>query len=366
MTHVYRRLACCFLLLLTSWSAMAQVDSKIGVYYFPGWRNDAPLAETDRPWERIQRFKEREPLLGWYDEGSDEVMRQHIDWMAEYGLQYVVFDWYWEDDNRVYLDHALSAYFKAPNRAKLPFSILWANHGKSPANLANWDRMVDFWVKFYTPRPEMLRVDGKPVVFIFLSRGLEAQAQKFGSSAAELLARAQVKAKAAGLPGFYFVAGAAGEETAVIKEAPRTGYSAVTMYNLHRPPFIPKLSHSYTELDEAYRAHWRAYETTSPVPVFFPMTSGWDKRPWGGTHEDSKHDQSLALASEFALHLAAGKTAMESGKLRPGQTTRWGMICCWNEFGEGSYIEPTRALGKVMVEQVRRVFGQGKLTTTKD
>lgn len=352
------------LVLLTS-QASAQAPMNVGVYYFPGWRNDTPYAPSNRPWERIQPFKEREPLLGWYDEGADDVMRQHIDWMLGAGLKYVVFDWYWDIDNKVYLDHALAAYFRSPKRERLPFSIMWANHGKAPNNRANWDRMVDFWVRFYAPRPEMLRIDGKPVIFIFLARELEASARKFGSSASELLASAQAKARDAGLPGLYFVAGAASEETAVVKDALKTGYGAVTMYNMHRPPFVQKESYSYAELDEAYRAHWRTYDAVSPVPVFYPMTSGWDKRPWGGS-TDPRHDGSLAVPSEFESHLRAAKKAIESGRLREGQDARWGLICCWNEFGEGSFIEPTRALGTVMIDKVKSVFGSARSAGPKE
>lgn len=339
--------------------------TQVGVYYFPGWRNDMPYAPSPRPWERLLPYKEREPLLGWYNEGADDVMRQHLDWMTGAGLKFVVFDWYWDIDNKVYLDHALGAYFRSPKRAQLPFSIMWANHGKAPNNRENWDRMVAFWLRFYAPRPEMLKVDGKPVVFIFLARELETMARKFGSSSAELLAGAQVQAKNAGLPGLYFVAGAASEETAVIKSAEQTGYAAVTMYNLHRPPFVQKESHSYMELDAAYRSHWRTYDAVSPVPVFYPMTSGWDKRPWGGS-TDPKHDGSMAIPSEFATHLAAAKSAIQSGRLRPGQATRWGLICCWNEFGEGSFIEPTRVLGTAMLDAVRTTFGPGKLSQPKE
>lgn len=358
---------CVLMLALGLNSAWAQkVDTKVGVFYYPGWREGASQASANQPWARIQRFKEREPLLGWYEEGTDEVMRQQINWMINYGLNYVVFDWYWGPDNKVYLDHALSAYLRSPERERLPFSILWANHGKEPVTRTNWDRMVDFWVRFYATRPEMLKVDGKPVIFIFLSRQLEINANKFGSSATELLASAQVKARAAGLPGLYFVAGSAGDDAAFLKDAARIGYSAVTMYNLHNPPLSGKLSHSYRELDEAYRAHWKAYESVSSVPIIYPMTSGWDKRPWGGSSEDPSHDKSLGVPSEFEDHLEAAKAAITNGKLRPGQTTRWGVICCWNEFGEGSYIEPTRELGHAVLDKVRRVFGGVKASLRKD
>ena len=138
------------------------------------------------------------------------------------------------------------------------------------------------------------------------------------------------------------------------------------MYNLHRSPFVAKQSHSYQELDLAYRMNWLYYEAVSPVPIFFPMTSGWDKRPWGGTIGDPKHDQSMSNPEEFGVHLDAGRSAITQGKLRQGQTIRWGLICCWNEFGEGSYIEPTKSLGKAMIQKVNASFGSDLMNISKD
>lgn len=365
MKGVYRLLLCLALGWVAIMPTWGQTTTQLGVYYYPGWKDDAPHAPSDRPWERIRHFKEREPMLGWYDEGADDVMRQHIDWMADYGLNFVVFDWYWDDQSKVRLDHALGAYLRAPNRSRLPFSIMWANHGKVPTSQSNWDRMVDFWIRYYTSRPEMLRVDGKPVIFIFLSRDLEEKASRFGATSAALLAQAQTKAKQAGLPGLYFVAGASGAEAQILKDAARLGYSAVTMYNLHAAPFKGQESHSYEELDAAYRGHWRSYESASSVPIIFPITSGWDKRPWGGS-EDPLHDLSTPMPAEFQTHLEAAKAAIETGKLRSGQTARWGLICCWNEFGEGSFIEPTRSAGFAMLDTVRRVFGAPKTKSAKE
>ncbi|MFX9077399.1 glycoside hydrolase family 99-like domain-containing protein, partial [Acinetobacter baumannii] len=71
------------------------------------------------------------------------------------------------------------------------------------------------------------------------------------------------------------------------------------------------------------------------------MTSGWDKRPWGGS-SDSDHDNSMGTADQFEQHLIAAKKRMDQF---PAQTLKTGIICCWNEFGEGSFIEPTQQNG---------------------
>ena len=328
-------------------------DVQIGVYYYPGWREEATGSSTPQPWQRIRAYKEREPQLGWYDEGDENVMRQQIDMMVTKGLKFVAFDWYWLAENRVFADHALSNYFKAPNRAKLPFTLLWANHGDTPRNFENFDRMLGWWIRFYADRPEIMRVDGKPVIILFSGQNLDAQGKKFGMTGKELIAYAQHKAQASGLPGFYFVAGSSGDDKAFLKQARSLGYSAVSTYNMHAAPFSGKLTHSYKELDAAYRGHWQLYTADSSVPVFLPFTSGWDNRPWGGS-SDPLHDNSQSTIEEFEAHLRAGRKVLDA---MPVSEPRLGVICCWNEFGEGSYIEPTKAQGTAYLDRIKKVFG---------
>jgi hypothetical protein len=66
------------------------------------------------------------------------------------------------------------------------------------------------------------------------------------------------------------------------------------------------------------------------------------------------HDDSRSLPVEFAQHLQAAKAFMDSNA---GRTLRTGVICCWNEFGEGSFIEPTKVDGVKYLEPVRDAFG---------
>lgn len=52
------------------WAQAAAGRPMVGVLYFPGWKNDAIGATSAKPWAPITAYPEREPLLGWYDEGS--------------------------------------------------------------------------------------------------------------------------------------------------------------------------------------------------------------------------------------------------------------------------------------------------------
>lgn len=324
---------------------------KVGVYYFPGWRDRTPAAPSDHPWVPIKRFPEREPMLGWYAEGDLDVMARHLDVMARNGISYVAFDWYWGSDNRVYLGHALDAYLNLTDKRGVAFSLLWVNHDDAPVSLRNFDRMVEVWVQRYFSSSSYLKVLGKPVVTVFSPAQLESRAASMKMTVAQLLDRAGDRAREAGLPGIYFVAAstsdAPGFKTYV---STSSGYSAVSAYNLHWHPGKSHPAHSYTELDQAYREHWRRYRAIGALPVVVPMSSGWDKRPWGGS-DDPLLDRSLGTPEEFELHLRAGVEEV----VRGGEPYL-GVVCCWNEFGEGSYVEPTKALGEAVVSKIGKVL----------
>lgn len=340
---------------LFAFSAAAQEKRyQIGVYYFPGWKDKQQGAAFSFPWDKIRPYPDREPMLGWYDEGSDVVARQHIDWMSQFGIDFVAFDWYWNKDNKANLEHALAAFMRAPNRGKVKFSLLWANHDRLPSSRDNFERMVTYWVRYYFPRPEYLRIDGMPVVFVFSADMLRKDAARFGATTKELLDAAQVIATRAGLPGIHFVAGTAAFSPMIDSYAGNSGYSSFSAYNYHQALSAPVMSRSYLELDQAYREHWGRFLTAGNLPLIVPMTSGWDKRPWGGSN-DPLHDLSISSPEQFESHLRAAKSAMDASKF---DSPKMGVICCWNEFGEGSYIEPTKKYGFSYLEKINKVFGK--------
>jgi hypothetical protein len=242
---------------------------------------------------------------------------------------------------------------RAPSKNKVKFSILWANSDqKMPKSREDWQAMVGYWVKYYFPRPEFLLVEGKPTVFVFSADELKKQAETFGATTQELLDDAQKIARAAGFDGINFVAGTGANVPMISGYAKRVGYESFSTYNYHHGPNDELLSHSYTELDKGYREHWKRFAEMGNLSLVVPMTSGWDRRPWGGS-KDPLHDNSVSTPEEFKKHIEAAKIFMDAN---PKLTHGLGVICCWNEFGEGSYIEPTKKYGFSYLEKVKEVF----------
>jgi hypothetical protein len=324
-------------------------DYKIGTFYFPGWRSQQRGAPSPEPWARLKAYPEREPLLGWYDDGDVAVVEQQLRWMRKYGIDYVVFDWYWNGTGTE-LDHGLRAYFKTTAKRDVPVALLWANHSSVPRTKQEFTAMVDFWVSEYFSQPEFMKIDGKPVIFVFSHRAFVKQSNLIGQSFTSLLAEAEDRARAAGHKGIYFVAGTH-VDASILKVAGSSGYSAFSAYNYHGRD--DDSATSFEELDNAYQHVWTSILKDSPIPYILPMTQGWDKRPWGGS-TNPLHDLSGGNLPDFERHLVAARRAMDAN---PAKTMKTGVICCWNEFGEGSYIEPTNKDGFGYLEKVQKVFG---------
>jgi hypothetical protein len=339
----------------------ADRKTSIGVYYYPGWSPGgwSPRKVTN-PWQVIKPYPEREPLLGWYRDGEMETVNQQLKWMADYGISFVVFDWYWKNGGPK-LEHSVQAYLKAPARSRISYALLWANHNKAPASTEEWDKLVEYWLEHHLKNPEYLKIEGKPALFIFSGDVLRNQSKVIGLSTAEMLEKARQAAHKKGLAGIYFVLCLAATDYWVKEFAPRAGFDAISAYNYHfgvegnadkrTPP-----SHSFDELNKSYQMQSKWILANTKLPYFVPMTSGWDMRPWGGS-KDPLHDNSMSNPQEFEAHLTSGYKMITDNFAK---TKGIGILCCWNEFGEGSFIEPTKRDGFEYLQRVRNIFGAHK------
>ena len=333
----------------------------IGVYYFPGWKDNAVGGPYPKPWDKIKPYPERQPLLGWYREGDVKVMNQQLAWMADNGINYVVFDWLWGRDNKGYIEHALRAYLDADNNSRVKFSILWANHTEYVFSKYQLTSLIKYWCDKFFIHQQYKRIDGKPVVFIFSAKVLNANIKKLGMTSAEFFEYANNIARQRGLAGINFIGGVSANDPDVDYRK-SSGYAGFSAYNFHGPATyrlkmnLLNMSHSYKELDMSYRDQWQWMLKNSEGIYIVPLTSGWSKRPWGGS-ADPLHDNSLSTDVEFNAHLMAARDFMNH---EPQRTKKMAVICCWNEYGEGSFIEPTKKQGFTYLKSIHDIFYAGK------
>lgn len=327
--------------LLASASAQA-AGPKIGVYYFPGWSND-PFNGADS-WKPIRAFPEREPLLGWYAGSNPATVQRQADMMQAAHLDFVAFDWYFEQ-GKAQLQGPLNAYMALTTpRPKL--SLLWDNHGAHTTTPV-WHAIIDTWAGYFA-KASFYQINGANVVFVFDAQRLARDAAASGASAAAWTGYAQSEMKRRGLPPISFVAGVYSGDDTILHSAVADGFASFSAYNMHRRPGVDVNVKGYANLDSAYRAQWeRMARFGNAIKPILPITSGWDHRPWGPTPD---RDGSIPTAAEFKTHLQAARDFMVAKQIKAG------VICCWNEYGEGSFIEPTKQHGTALLDDIRTTF----------
>jgi len=317
---------------------------EVGVYYFPGWKNSSQ-------WQPIQRFPERKPVLGWYREGDPEVADWHIKWAVEHGITFFAYDWYWSQGTRQ-LEHALhDGYFKARYRHLLKFCLLWANHN-APHTSSQEDclAVTRYWIENFLRRPEQLCFDGKPVVIIFSPHRLT---EDLGSDGVKRAFDAmREKCRQAGLKGLYLITCIG--EVGGARTAAAEGYDSVTAYNWpHLGMTGEGMFAPFETLVPAYRRQWEHLLADSPIPLTpLPVCGGWDSRPWHGENNLVRFGRTPEL---FKQHLLDAKGMFEVRSAK-SEIPRAILVEAWNEWGEGSYIEPHSEFGFGYLDAIRGVF----------
>ncbi len=132
------------------------------------------------------------------------------------------------------------------------------------------------------------------------------------------------------------------------------GYDSITAYNWpslgmtgegNRAPF--------ETLVPAYRRHWEHLLEQSPIPLQpLPLCGGWDSRPWHGENNLVRYGRTPEF---FKRHLVDAKEMLNSPKVNFADK-KLVLVEAWNEWGEGSYIEPHQEFGFGYLDAIREVF----------
>ena len=314
----------------------------IGVYYFPGWAGGA----EDR-WRLQKDYPEREPALGWYREGMPEVADWHIKWALENGISFFVYDWYWRD-GREELGEALNqGFLKARYADRMKFALMWANHPPfTVRGVQDLLAVVDYWVDRYLRRANYLTVDGLPYVSFFDPHQLPRDLGSCEQTAAALEAM-RARVRAAGLPGLH-IGACGGVNAEAAAEFRRCGFDSVTAYNY--PGFeTPQPQAAHAAFMAVHERLWKTMLANGHLPYFPLLTVGWDPRPWHG-------ETALLYFGRSTGTLADGFRRLKATLDAHGRPMA--ILEAWNEWGEGSYLEPHAEFGMADLEALREVFAE--------
>ena len=369
-------------------------------YYFPDWhsdpRNSAWFGEGWDEWTLLDAAKPRfdghrqprVPLAGHVDESDPVVAAAQIELAAAHGVDGFLVDYYWYDDGP-YLAGALSnGLMKAPNRDKVCFALMWANHelvdifphtdptSAGPRRLKDgaisrpaFEQMVEHIIEGYFRQPNYLTVDGKPW-FSLYEIGNFIAGMGGVDEARDAVEWFRKRVIDAGFPGLHLDAvvwGFGVLPTAITVDDPATllttlGFDNATSYVWIHHADLDAFDFPQGDVGQLRDAAFADYDRlarTLPVPFHPNVTVGWDSTPRiaqdvpfvrGRYPFVPVFDQTPA---EFEVALRrASKFIDEHPTEHPIIT-----INAWNEWTEGSALLPdvTHQLG--FLEALRDVFG---------
>ncbi|MFM8654355.1 MAG: glycoside hydrolase family 99-like domain-containing protein [Verrucomicrobiota bacterium] len=376
---------------------------RLGCYYFPNYHVDPRNEKVHGPgwteWQLVRhataRFpghqQPKVPLWGHEDESKPEVMEKKIDAAADHGIDHFLFDWYHYEDGP-YLERCLEqGFLKARNVARIDFGLMWANHdwcnvhpmsrafGKEllyPGRVSPkmFRFITDLILDRYFSHPSYLKVEGCPYFSVYdLTKFVEIHGSVEATRKAIDAFRERVRS--AGFPNLHFNAVAWGKPVLpgekVIRNLPQLiadlGFDSVTSYvwihhvELDQTPFTPFM----TVLEE-YLKVWNRMQEEYGIPYFPNLTMGWDNSP-----RTLQSDIWEPLPESTFSNCIGGNTpeafkkALEIYRERLGRRKGPNLmsINAWNEWTEGSYLEPDRVTGMGYLEAIAKVFGSSARPT---
>lgn len=383
----------------------------ITAYYWPDYHIDPRNEENFGPgwteWELVKwarpRFEGHKqpkiPLWGYEDESDPQVMARKIDAASKYGVDVLIFDWYYYNEGS-FLRAALdSGFLKAENVHQAKFALMWANHDMPdvfPAKFyetfpdihvlipgevtrETFDKMVDEVIHKYFKHPSYWLVDGSPYFSIY---DLDALIKGLGGFEAfqQALSDFRLKTKAAGFPdlhlnviarqGTIFTNGntlALSQDSIPSSEidqnelASQVGFNSLGSYTWVHHVKLPHFpTNQYADVREKAIENWHNTAKKFQLPYYANVSCGWDSTP-RITSSDIYVNKGYPFTpvligntpGEFKKALIAMKEFLDNG----GNEEKIFSINSWNEWTEGSYLEPDTENGYGFLEAIQDVFG---------
>ena len=348
--------------------------TKLAAIYFPSWhvdaRRDVHLGHDFTEWDLVRAGKPRfdghyqpiVPELGYTDETLEENMRTSIQLAADAGIDAFLWDWYWYEEAD-FLNRPLDETFLGMANPGIKFALMWANHTwidvfparvgtvgetwwKGGVDGSQFTAMTDVVISRYFSNPAYWRVDGAAWFTIF---SLETFVEGIGGldEAHDALAEFRVRAQAAGAGGIHLnLLGGFDEFTP--EQIAALGFNSIGNYGWgDHMPVDKGLTVDYEQWRLDAEARWERDTRTQLVDFVPNATMGWDST--ARVHQDDE----LVVSEWPYLPVVVGNTphqfglgvghAIEFAERQPG--TKVVIVNAWNEWTEGSYLEPDSRSG---------------------
>jgi hypothetical protein len=366
-------------------------DYFVAAYVWPSRHNDVRgqellWSEQIGEWEMVRKgnprfeghYQPRLPLWGYEMDNDPVAVKKKIKAAIDHGVNVFIYDWYWYD-GKPFLESALNdGFLKAKNNEKMNFYIMWANHDV-PGNMWNhyryksdsliWNGLIDWEnykiivdriIRQYFIQPNYFKINDEPVFSIFSISNLVLSFNGLEGTR-EALDYMREEVKKAGFPGLHIQAigwtWAGAPVLTTVLDCEGKGINeivdaldinSVTIYNWT----ASGLDENYLTWGENALKAGEKWDSLLDIPYFPNVSVGWDDTP---RYPDKGKESVVHINNtpeSFAAYLQKTKEYVDN---HPDQI-KLITINAWNEWIEGSYLEPDMLWGYSYLEAVKKVI----------
>ena len=338
-------------------------DRIVAAHYYPAWKKGS--AELHEGFPEIHSYPERTPLMGYYDEEDPAVTDWEIKWCLEHGINCWIYCWYRRKYNvgsPVTVEDLRCAHgiheglFGAKHGNRMKFAIMFETQPSWGASDSEdmIQNLMPFWLENYFKRENYLKIDNKPVLFVYDTKNQLADG--FGSAAEQsrVFDLCREMARANGFDGMIFAAEYRKDDLSVFDDFRARGYDFSFSY-------CHSIKLPYPTDQQIIDAQLAATDLRMKhLPDYFVPTAScmWDPSPRlekgvliENTPERWERNWKLSPKS-FRTLLRELVERMESLP-RDSYANRLLMIDNWNEWDEGHYVSPSYEFGFNYLQAIR-------------
>ena len=323
----------------------ARTTVLVGAHHCPLWEADKPYM-----WANIVKHPERTPALGFYAQENPEVADWETKWAVEHGISFFVYCWYRTSQGgavKTQFGSAIhDALFKSRFADKMKFTIMWENQSRGKAGVADerdlMENLLPYWMTNYFQHPSYLKVDNKPVLFIYRPEFL---VQDLGGveNVNKAFERMRQACRDAGFDGLYLLGEYRGLDPNHLRLMKQLGLDYTFAYCWHVQNNPTPAQAIAAQLDSI-----RKTQQLGILPQVVTVSQAWSGwRDEGSIWKIPPTDFETLLrqAKDFIATLPANQLG-----------SKMLLLDNWNEWGEGHYIAPYREFGFGYLDAVRKVF----------
>ncbi len=333
-----------------------QVGVKVGAYYYIWWGLPSPPYLNH--WEEGIKYT---PFLGEYDSGDPMISDRYILWAMQHRIDFFAVSWLgegtwidWIDWDFSYIDlHNLkTGFLKAPHLSNFSFCLFYETRivldtANQPTPKKNFTEIfindMIYAAKNYFIIPSYLRVNGRPVLFIYdlpyLYTSLTTpKAQNLLDSTSQLL-------ETMGFDVYLVGIVSPGPSPEDVNAEWLYSMDAVTNY-LFAHTRIAEGWQNITEYAETYYPIWRSYMSSKGIKFVPNAYPGFDNT------EHLKWLNRSPLDPVLPLNETMFRKMLTTAINYADYDLRMVMITSWNEWFESTAIEPSMEFGELFLHTI--------------